>query len=133
MTVKPNIDLTPKATLALLKECVEERGKGYVYPPSQVDGLKKDSNCVYAKGGAPSCLVGLALHKVGISLSALVRFDKHKEAGIPSELVSHGLLDIPLESAEILDRAQSLQDQGETWGEALKGARELAKTYNYVK
>lgn len=126
MTVKPKIDLTPKAALDLIKEAVDERGKGYIYPPSLIDSLTKDGSCLYADKGQPSCLVGVVLHKAGISVAALKRFDRHKDAGVPTELVEVGLLDIPVESALILTRAQSLQDTGHTWGDALKEAREHA-------
>ena len=120
MTVKPSIDLTPEVALDLLAKAVAKRGEDYVYEKlDYASGLE----CRYAHRGAPSCLVGEVLFEAGITLAALVRFDRD-EIGNPSALVDTDSLDIPFATAFALDRAQQAQDTGKTWGAALQAARD---------
>lgn len=118
MTVKPKIEITPEKAIALLEECVAEKGAAFIYERPQGNA------CAFVDKGVPSCLVGHALHKAGITLAALRRFDK--VGGNIECLVNDGSIALPEVATSIFQRAQELQDDGWTWGKALNEAKVVA-------
>lgn len=115
------IDIDADRALALLREVVDEYGHDYVY--RQVahrlpDGRSKPM-CVYADDGRPSCLVGHALHRAGVTVAELDRMlgqIGEDDDELPERVTLTGL------AAEVLAEAQMAQDQGITWGDALAQA-----------
>jgi hypothetical protein len=110
--------------LALLTAAIYERGGDYVYKPLGSPGWSEQ--CVYAADGKPSCGVGVALSKAGVSIAELERLDR---AGVemgfvfsPSlyEVLSWGLTSVYVtrDGAYALEQFQKAQDRGTTWREA---------------
>ena len=126
--------LTPERAMELLREVVAEYGEDFVYT-KVVLVPKEDSDwilpeCVYQEDGAPSCLVGHVLSRAGFSSEDLIQFDSvgssadflKMDAGEETETDA-----LPLRTAWILVGAQQVQDEGNTWGEALRNATNRAK------
>jgi hypothetical protein len=104
----------PDDAIELLQEAVAERGDGYV-----------DRNAgFYVSHGRPSCLVGLALVKAGVSVAALSDCEGWSAVGLPGRLpiLTH-------RAAEVFQAAQNLQDSGQPWGDALIAAKERASRF----
>lgn len=109
-----------QTALRLMTQAMDERGEDYKDPNADAgDG------CYYVnetENGAlvPGCLVGLALTKHGISLESLY-FDEYKN-GLAISMRSD-LDDFMDEDAKSLFKtAQTIQDAGCTWGEAVNKA-----------
>lgn len=100
-----------------LQEAVAEREADYRYK-------EHFANCRYQDQGEPSCIVGLALSKMGVSIDKLDEMDNNCDVFSTSvdALCSAELFPIKLNKTEVqaLSEAQACQDQGGTWGEALK-------------
>lgn len=123
------IELTDTQVLQGLQELVDEKGEGFVYEKRErVEGLAP-KRCVYVHQGEPDCLVGQFLAKAGIPLDRLeaADVDNYNQGTAASELVdklkAEGLLKVSDRALRALSFAQSEQDSGETWGEALREAK----------
>jgi len=65
----------------------------------------------------PGCLIGQMMHRLGVDLATLALCDSK---GAIQEVARRGLVDFEDERLEFaLAGAQSVQDKGGTWGEAL--------------
>ena len=91
----------------------------YVYP---------EEVCQYQHGGKPSCIVGHALHRLGVPMGALEALDDAQDGGgvpahgIPKEFPD--LVEADSESALFaLSEAQEAQDNRLPWGEAVGGVQ----------
>jgi hypothetical protein len=124
----PPVEIDKDKAIALLEECVTERGEAYSYTKEFGEDV-----CKYVKDGKPACLIGLALTKVGVPINYLESFDSGLmtvKTVFESErqedwLNIHDYVTIDLEGLHVLSRAQTLQDFGYTWGIALERAREV--------
>lgn len=98
-----------------LEAVVTRHGADYVYNPGG------DGQCWYAptEEHPTGCLVGEALMRLGIDRVSLENVGSTVEA-----LVDHLGIDLPLPVIEGLMVAQSNQDKGATWGQALEYYRE---------
>lgn len=89
-----------------------EAGEDYLYTSS----LEK---CTYVRDGEPSCLIGRVLAKHGVPLEVLTEWDECESSGIavisPNFIEDRALI--------ILTEVQKRQDQGSTWGAALKAGK----------
>jgi hypothetical protein len=110
----------------LLEQCVVERGFDYMYPPSwTVRG--EYSTCLYARDGKPDCIIGLALAKSGMPVEVLQTLGGNRLAGLYS---AHRLpIDLTLGALAVLSTAQRVQDEGHSWGVALRQATLIAGRY----
>ena len=90
------------------------------------DYVYSEEPCQYQYDGKPSCIVGHALHRLGVSIEALEALDAAQEgggvpaSGLPSYLpilVEEGSRSALLSVCE----AQEAQDDGIPWGEAVGG------------
>lgn len=106
-----HINASPDEVLALLEEVVAEYGEDYVYPGHNTTG-----GCVYTKDGAPSCLVGHALTRLGVPVDFLSEHNDFAVSNIQRLTMDEEVLDM-------LQTAQETQDIGCTWGHALEDAR----------
>lgn len=105
---------TDDEVMATLRAVVAER-PDYVYEAPEEDG------CVYVADGTPSCLVGHVLHRLGVSLEALSVLDMN--GGLAAWRAVPGVLDgVSGSTVDRLWAAQTAQDNGDTWGEALEYA-----------
>lgn len=84
--------------------------------------------CWYARNGAPSCIVGQAMHRLGIPVDMLATFDLH---GPIAPVVGHftELFDVLDDGTlDALKVTQAWQDNHRMWGEAVaEGEKEFAK------
>jgi hypothetical protein len=95
-------------------DVVEEAGPDVVYQP-------EDGVCRYVDGDQPSCLIGQALYRLGISLSQLTEWDGDS---VDDACAAR---DIPVfeknsDVAHYADVVQNMQDNGNPWGIALAQA-----------
>ena len=109
----------------LLHEVVEEAGEDHRY--KHVSG-RELNGCRYEYNGAPSCLVGHVLHRAGWSVNALRDLD---EGGIAAQDLWYadlpdGVPGVTQGAALALETAQVFQDDGDTWGTALRAAIKVA-------
>jgi hypothetical protein len=105
-----------------LRLALEARGETYVYP-------RKDNMCNYVHNGVPDCLVAEALHQIGVpmetldwmqvNLSEIGEYDGEEDRYIVAAAPS---VDITPEAVEVFANAQSAQDVGTPWGEAVAEA-----------
>jgi hypothetical protein len=121
------IELTYDEAVELLQEAVAKKGEDYVYEPPlvQTPYIEEGSQvalCVYFDDeGSPSCIVGHALAKKGVTREALDNVDSelNRNAG-PYGLESAEVISAPVGVIDLLSLVQDYQDQGTPWGEALR-------------
>ena len=109
--------------LEALNAVVDEKGGDYVYEGGRMSRT-------YAAYDEPSCIVGNALHRLGVSISTLVEMDRRTIDG--AAISSRNVLEVLEGSGFILDNdavmllatAQVLQDAEIPWGDAVRMARE---------
>lgn len=146
-TTTENHTLDAPEAFELLERAVATRGRDYNYlhaNPAENEML--GPRCRYEKDGGPSCVVGVALSLGKLAPLDTLRFldnaEPHDEgpldeAGYPLDpdpsidttwtrlvLAEKANLALTPEAATLLRRAQSAQDRGHSWGDALNLARE---------
>lgn len=115
--------ITFDMALEALNAAVDEKGADFVY---QGEG----TFCTYAAYDEPSCIVGNALHRLGVSISTLEKMDHCMIGGavISSPKVLDVLedsgFDLDYEAIVLLSTAQVLQDDEVPWGDAVRAARD---------
>jgi hypothetical protein len=145
MTNQEDYILTGPEALHLLELVVKEHGEDYVYvglPHSEVCGDEdcgdhydgEEATCLYMHGERPGCIVGHLFHDyIGVDVPAemenvpvgqMVRNDPRNMPGC-SPFQVPGVVITP-EAHHVLAHAQGVQDGGNTWGEALAAAEEVA-------
>ena len=103
---------------------VQKVGEGrpeFVYEQDSSPGGR---SCSYARDGQPSCIVGHALVRLGLSVGDLELFDELGDSGISEVVEASGHIfdeDDP-EATRKATVAQNQQDHGKPWGEATQGA-----------
>lgn len=124
--------------LELLKAAVELKGEDYVYK-------KVNGSCMYVdipwvwddevehyvyvpEEATHSCLIGVALHLAGIPLAAFTDLFVNEEDASAAlyALQEEGLVEFDEIVSRIFMKAQGFQDQGLTWGEALRAAESVS-------
>lgn len=121
---QPN-QLTLPLAEELLSAAVGRMGMHYIDPNAE-----GGHRCNYASsdGEEPSCGVGHVLHDFGWEMSVLVLMDE--DSGVPASNLDefsllHELMLVTPSAATFLHHFQRKQDNGHTWGSALKYAREM--------
>lgn len=115
--------ITYDMALEALNAVVDEKGGDYVYEGGRMSRT-------YAAYDEPSCIVGNALHRLGVSISTLTEMDRRTIDG--AAISSRKVLEVLEGSGFILDNgsvmllatAQVLQDAEIPWGDAVRMARE---------
>jgi hypothetical protein len=106
-----------------VKEAVKAKGEDYVYADPDPQG-----SCSYVHGDTPGCIVGHALHNLGVSIDLLRAMDCSDvpifAAAYELELVPAGVTATE-KALQFFTAAQMHQDMRATWGQALRAA-ELA-------
>ena len=111
-------------TVAVLRKLVFEKGADYIYPFTGPD-------CVNYMGNEPSCLIGHFFNELGITAAKArtMKVDGNRNAresiAVMENWPSVVKWKFTADCTEILCHAQSLQDVGSTWGQALQAAEEL--------
>lgn len=123
------VQITRENFTAAMRAAVAERGEDFVYPAkgselAEQGWRSENGTCVYAlPDGSPACLIGLALYKIDPGLLTHVEFQADSasrvmgRAGVQDEMV---LL--------AADRAQTMQDVGVSWGDALSEYERVLRT-----
>lgn len=108
------IKIDDAAFTAAMRAAVAERGEDYVFPNEWKDGA---SQCRYVQpdGDGPACLIGVALHRLGVPLDALL----DQEGCSASHVVGAVASGVTYAAARAANKAQEAQDIGATWGAAL--------------
>lgn len=106
----------------LLKKAIETRGENYVYKPQigskctylnyESAAVVEPNEAVFKNPNGAACLIGFMLVEAGVTFDQL-QVCEGQSALLTAELVfsDHAIL-------RALDYAQSIQDEGGTWGEA---------------
>lgn len=123
------IEITPDSVITGLKAIVEDAGEDFVYERVVTDD--NGPKCVYVLDGAPSCIVGRFLAKLGVPLERLTVADEaNYGAGLPAYILmgnlrAEGVVNFTDYSAvAALSAAQDSQDSGKNWATALAVAQE---------
>lgn len=110
------IRIDEKLALELLRKAVEEKGAGWV-DPNAAEG----QGCQYVDDqGAPSCIVGHAMVFAGVPSSDLI--EDGDVYDLAQGLTHKERLYLERGALRVMMEAQSWQDRGTTWGEALEAA-----------
>jgi hypothetical protein len=82
------------------------------------------TSCRYVVNDCPACLVAQVLHNLGVSIDELKEIEGMviRSAPLPDWLVMTPVARL------VLSRAQTKQDDDYSWGDAVKVAKEFAKT-----
>lgn len=123
--------ITFDMALEALNAAVDEKGDDYVY---QGEG----TFCAYVASDEPSCIVGNALHRLGVSIPTLAKMDKCAIGG--AVITSRKVLEVLEDSGFTLDddavillsTAQTLQDDNVPWGVAVRAAREESVEWRVI-
>lgn len=119
------VTITKEDALRALREAVAEKGAEYVYE------LENDlDSCKYVKDGEASCLVGNALHRLGVPIEVLTELDYAYLGNTSATIDQTAALDVLMahsvtlssEAVTALQNAQRSQDRTDTWGKALRAA-----------
>lgn len=129
MTQYPSI--TDETLIAELKRLADE-SPDYVYgaPAHMTRGYEGTTVCLYVHtdpGGdeskdAPGCIVGKALHRLGVPLATLAEFEHYN----PREIAGEILPGVTISGSLFAGRVQRAQDRGKTWRAAVDYAKEAA-------
>lgn len=115
------IVITNETAMQALRDVVAEVGPDYTYPDSERDDLYHA--CRYVADGKASCIVGRALHKMGVPLEVLAEHELSSAEMVIRELIDDGVIESnESEWATQYAFAQIAQDQRKTWGKALQEA-----------
>jgi hypothetical protein len=112
---------TAQQALELLEQAVATRGPDYRYPLRPAASGQSDA-CRYVWDGEPDCLVAVALSLAGWSVAELREIEAFGQIGN----LPHPDARISWQAIEVLRCAQYAQDEGTSWGDALRSAREFA-------
>lgn len=122
--------------IAGIHKAVEDRGRDWIYPRFEENekGEKvynkewmRFGSCLYVKDDlTPACIVGYALVEAGIPARDMQVLEDAEEL-----VRAHLSLDVSERMTLALDRAQSVQDRGGSWGEAVDAFGNVLATGKY--
>jgi hypothetical protein len=120
------LHIKPQEALAALREVVEDAGRDHVDVNAGAT-----SGCKYVASAVPECIVGRVLHRMGVEIEVLRQMDADDEPVIEtggSAILSHHEVSMDHRARTLLATAQSLQDKGKDWGEALDEVERIARS-----
>lgn len=116
------IDLSVENVAKALREAVEEKGADYCYinEAGEVANLENaiETQCQYVHTDKPGCIVGNVLHRLGVPLDILSRYETRPAKNVVESLYEQGILEFERKALDMLRYAQSYQDNGNSWGDA---------------
>lgn len=125
------IEIDAATAIELLRQAVAERGADYVYSNKGhvTPNPAPTGACYYVHSDGEGnrtigCLVGLALHKAGVSIDDMYGNEEDSN-GLISVLGHYNKVRVTNDAREIFSRAQKVQDWKDTWGVALFAAEEV--------
>lgn len=119
------IELTTDNVIGALMRAVASKPQGYVYTNPQ--GIEADPTyptaCHYVHGSGDKavcgCIVGTALHDLGVPLDALSSQEGQPAYAVLMALESEGILTFDGQVSALMDTVQACQDTGETWQDSV--------------
>lgn len=115
--------LTLDKVLPLAEAVVAEKGADFVYEPPTSD-IYDEAKCVYVYNGAPSCIVGQILHRLGTPVEKMADWDDG--GGYSAHALGDtGLVSMDLDTRSFLESIQHDQDKQVPYGEALTKAKKM--------
>lgn len=103
-----------------LQAAVDEKGADYVYPRGKRGWTNVWGMCRYAVNGKPACIIGDALHRMGVPISTLKEFDANEEGVDAATALEESGLNPTAAEKRGVNAAQSRQDSGASWGESIR-------------
>jgi hypothetical protein len=110
------IEVTTEQVYRTAREVVAEK-PDYVYINPMGARAGDGANCYYVHGNEPGCVVGAVLHRLGVPLEELARFESTN-----GYIVSATLTNMEDRTASFLRKLQWYQDNGRNWLTALSDA-----------
>lgn len=111
------IKVTEAQVRQALAEAVAEKGDDYVYTNPEGESAKGSAaSCYYVHGDVPGCLVGNALHRLGVPLWALEARELRGAYSVAKEVID---VTDDRGTYTMLGSVQDAQDNGAMWGDAL--------------
>lgn len=94
--------------------------------PEHVYERGEVGKCNYERNGQPSCIVGHAMHRLGVSVLDLREFDASGDSAVEDIIgTNQDLFDKDDElGMELLIQAQDSQDRGVPWGQSVSQNQE---------
>lgn len=145
------ITIDKDKAIELLEKQVEKKGVDYIYTnefescsyfadnsvayKDKYDFRKSDEENAdaYPEEGSPLCIVGHVYADLGLTVNDLYYTPKRtselmlgQDGDIQDVMPDPEKVKLTPEAREVLQAAQANQDHGETWGTALKRAKEVA-------
>ncbi len=116
---------TVEQALELLEKAVATRGSDFVYQKPEGEDF-----CKYVKDDKPDCLIGVVLSMCGWTNEELKAADG--VGSVDAISVDERWADrFGNNAVRVLVAAQTLQDNGNTWGSALASARRCAASLKF--
>ena len=123
------IEITTEKMLGALEKVVEEAGRDYTYPLEDLAAF--NDSCRYVIDGRPACIVGRALHRLGVPIEDLSQVEDESAYRAIELLVNRGTVTVDgIGPGDVASAAQSVQDRSpkwtaarRDWGHALEMAR----------
>jgi hypothetical protein len=115
------IKVTADQVMQTLREVVAER-PDYVYEVPEGYAAETNVSCYYVHGDVPGCVVGHVLNRLGVPLSDLALVEGRGAYKVVDWFLNITDPDGVVDVEHVLSVAQSRQDRGDSWGEALEVA-----------
>lgn len=117
--------------LSKLNDAVKLKGPDYVYPRNTNSDYVDGGDCLYVYEGQPDCIAAHAYVGFGVSLGHLAEYEAMSIDVVPLK-VGDEVIEVTEKAEILIRRAQRLQDDGMSWGEAVVAAAEYVHE-NHVK
>jgi hypothetical protein len=95
------------------------------------EGADTTAKCRYTDpfDNVPVCIVGHALFRLGVPLAAIALHEGESADHVLSTFEELGYFEVDEDAADLLNEAQTKQDNGAPWGDAVAMASEALDTY----
>lgn len=119
---------TADKAIALLERAVAEKGPDYIYNPNG------ECACKYFEPGTqlPGCIVGHVASYLGLTAADLQPFEHNTSdtlfVGNPTGMTIDPILSGGFTVRTLLREAQTVQDDGGSWGAALQAAKDVVES-----
>ena len=140
-TATQPISLDIERTRELLAQALADRGPDYVYRSLEGTGClywhdprdpdhrpdqysNPDTYDDRGAQGQPGCLVGYVLHAAGVPGTELARREQRDALTLLKELTEAGVVTADQDTRTLLLCAQTQQDEGAEWGQAIRDAEQ---------
>lgn len=116
--------LTDKQIIDAVDAAVAEKGADYTYERGEpMDPDEAAPSCLYVHGDKPGCIVGNAMHRLGIDLATLRESEGRSAGGLLIDLRDKQGYHASMWAQDFLDAVQHQQDNGDSWGDAVAEGR----------